>query len=230
MNHRLSLIACCTAVCVLVNQAYAQDDPPPPIPVFATNNSGFLQFGPGAADNLVLFIVPPIPGQTAADLATVTEFTIIGELSSNVDGDGDGLEDSVGTFAGLEWAGGAVGGVLVGSVLNREVFNDLDKVGNDVGTGEVYQIDPDTGDTVLIGSAPAGTSGFSDLAFNPQDGLMYGLMNDFIVDPDTGDIEYGNNTLWADTDGDLVPDSPFLVPEGPGIAVSYTHLTLPTKA
>ena len=199
MNLRYSLLSVCLSV-LAVGATFAQEAP---IPVFAANNSGFLQNGPGGPDNLVLFTVLPVPEQTVALLLFMsppTPFTVIGNMSTGQDIDGDGVEDSLGTVSGLEWSTGTPGqGTLIACTLR----------GKGMGDGNFYQIDPDTGEATLIGESPEDLD-FSDLAFNPIDGLMYGLMNDIIVDPESGDVSYGPNSLWVDTDGDLIPDAPFV--------------------
>ncbi len=241
--------------------------------MLAANNSGFLQNGPNGADNLVLFEFVPVPPDPPENIPPL-EFTVLGNLSLGIDMDGDGLDDNIGTFSGLEWtSGNPSSGTLIGCVLNE---------GN--GSGEFYQIDPATVQTTLIGSGGSGmvesldpnsliggtgygnTAGsptlggsgigltvnlttvagavtnvqvvspgsgyqagdiitlvggsnnasirvestqqseFSDLAYNVADGRMYGLMNN-IIDDGEGDVEYGPNTLWFDSNGDLIPDT-----------------------
>ena len=251
----------------------------PPAPMFATNTSGFLQNGAGGPNNLVLFVLPLPPepddeGNLPPDPEIVQlDFTIIGDLGTGMDTDSNGVEDTLGNFAGLEWSSGTPGsGTLVGCVLN-----------DDDGDGEIYTIDPDTGDTQLIGKAPGGLvksidieapgsgygpitygvqggsgqnmtisvgpgaggsvatisisncgsgyaindvvtiaggnlnatvrvidileqTGFADLAFNPADGRLYGVTNEVDTTSGNGQIEFLPNTLWVDTDNDLIPD------------------------
>lgn len=99
--------------------------------LFATNNSGFVQTGVNGPDNLILFEIELTPLKDP-DLLPPLEFTIIGNLQSDQDADGDGANDSLGSFSGLEWSTGSPGvGTLIGCVLNE---------GN--GSGEFYQINP----------------------------------------------------------------------------------------
>ena len=167
--------------------------------LFATNNSGFVQTGVNGPDNLILFEIELTPLKDP-DLLPPLEFTIIGNLQSDQDADGDGANDSLGSFSGLEWSTGSPGvGTLIGCVLNE---------GN--GSGEFYQINPLTAETLLIGQSPmvdGEQADFSDLSFNPVDGLMYGLMNTITDDNGNGNLDFGPVTIWVDTDGDLVPDT-----------------------
>ena len=85
----------------------------------------------------MLFVLPlpPEPDDEGnlPDLPEVEQldFTIIGDLGSGFDANSDGVEDTLGNFAGLEWSSGVPGsGTLVGSVLN-----------DDDGNGEIYTID-----------------------------------------------------------------------------------------
>ena len=273
-----AIFSCVTALFLsLVCVTCSTDAQVPPAPMFATNTSGFLQNGPGGPNNLVLFVLPlpPEPDDEGnlPDLPEVEQldFTIIGDLGSGFDANSDGVEDTLGNFAGLEWSSGVPGsGTLVGSVLN-----------DDDGNGEIYTIDPETGDTLLIGKAPGGLvrsidleasgsgygngtfgvqggsgqnmtisvgagggqvvnvsisncgsgyaindvvtiaggnlnatvrvidileqTGFADLAVNPADGRMYGVTNE-VGSVDNGEVEFLPNTLWVDTDNDLIPD------------------------
>ena len=197
MRSKSAFLFCCVATMVMLTEfASAQiiGGGGDSVSVFATNNSGFVQTGLNGPDNLVLFDLPTVEPKDPAVLPPIT-FTIVGNLESDFDLDKDGANDSLGTFSGLEWSTGVPGvGTLIGCVLNE---------GN--GGGEFYQIDPNSADTLLIGQSPAGRD-FSDLAFNPADGLMYGLMND-IIDDGNGDLDFGPNTLWVDFDGDLVPET-----------------------
>ena len=123
-----------------------------PVQFFATNNSGFIQSGPMGPDNLVLFEITPVLPEEGADPEppVPAQFSIVGNLGAGVDADGNGFEDSIGTFSGLEWSTGTPGaGTLIGCVLNN------DENGGS-GNGEFYQIDPTSGDTKLIGAAPQG--------------------------------------------------------------------------
>lgn len=198
MHIKLFLAACLLAL-VSMSAVFGQKFPQP-IPLLATNNSGFLENGPGGPDNLVLFEVTPIPDLTFDDIGPIP-FTILGSLTLGLDLNGDGADDSLGNFSGLEWSTGLPGqGTLIGCVLNE---------GD--GNGEFYQINPATAQPTLIGQSPVDpVSGeqlaFSDLAVNPVTGLMFGLMND-ITDDGMGGLEFGPNTIWVDTNGDLVPDT-----------------------
>ena len=124
-------------VLVCLTCATNAQETPPAAPVFATNTNGFLTFGPNGANNLVQFNVelPPIPepGDQLPDPpfpTPVLDYTIVMDLSSDVDANGDGVDDTLGNFSGLEWASGIPGsGPLIGCVLN-----------DDDGDGEFYRI------------------------------------------------------------------------------------------
>ena len=191
-----AFVACCVSTAMAQIGDPGGGDEVDPILFYGVNNSGFIQNGPGGSDNLILFEVVPIEGDEEGEPIPVEEvpeilFSVVGNLDGD---DNDGL--SIGTFSGLEWSTGEPGvGTLIGCVLN-----------DGAGSGEFYQINPNTGSTTLIGNSPDGVE-FSDLAFNPVDGLMYGLRND-VTDDGDGDLEFGLNTIWLDSDGDLIPDTP----------------------
>ena len=202
MRNWCASIVFCFA-CLISNSVFALQGPPPgpgdgplEVTLFGVNNSGFVQTGLNGPDNLVLFTMPTTPSPPPPE---VIQFTIVGNLESDLDEDGDGALDSLGTFSGLEWSTGMPGvGNLIGCVLNS---------GN--GSGEFYRIEPSNGDTLLIGQTPMVDGvqrDFADLAFNPNDGLMYGVMNDIMVS-DNGNVDFGGNTLWFDSDGDFIPDT-----------------------
>ena len=118
-----------------------------PVQFFATNNSGFVQNGPMGPNDLVLLSITPEPPEKALLPAP---FAIVGTMGSGQDLDGNGFEDSLGNFSGLEWVTGRPGvGNLIGCVLN----DDQD---GGAGNGEFYEIDPSNGDSEFIGVAPSG--------------------------------------------------------------------------
>lgn len=186
--------------CMTVNFASAQiigGGDPDPVMFFGVNNSGEIQNGAGGADNLVLFEVVPLEMNKDGDPPTLQEapliqFSIVGNITTGVDTNGDGNFEPIGTFSGLEWSTGTPGvGTLIGCTLADDVSN-----------GELYQINPNSGLASLIGTPSVH---FSDLAFNPADGLMYGLVND--ITQDGNNLDFGANTIWVDTNGDLIPDT-----------------------
>lgn len=170
---------------------------------FGVNNSGEVQNGVNGPDNLVLFQVTPIEENDEGDPPEIGDvpvipFSIVGNITTGVDINGDGVDDSIGTFSGLEWSSGTPGvGTLIGCVLD-----------DGVGNGEVYQINPNTAFASLVGTPPMSGGEqiyFSDLAFNPADGLMYGLVND--ITENGNNLDFGLPTIWVDADGDLIPDT-----------------------
>ena len=122
MYIRLFLAACCMLSLVPLSAVFCQEVPQP-IPLLATNNSGFLENGPGGPDNLVMFQVTPIPDLTFEEISPIP-FTIVGSLTLGLDLNGDGADDSIGNFSGLEWSTGLPGqGTLIGCVLNEGAGN-----------------------------------------------------------------------------------------------------------
>lgn len=200
---KLAIVTAVIVSCMTLNNVSAQIDgggggKVDPVLFFGVNNSGEIQNGVGGPDNLVMFEVTPLELTDEGEIPTLDDvpqiqFSIVGNITTGIDTNGDGVDDSIGTFSGLEWSSGTPGvGTLIGCVLDDEV-----------GDGEFYQIDPDTALASLIGTPPVH---FSDLAFNPVDGLMYGLVNDITQDGDN--LSFGPNTIWVDTDGDIIPDTP----------------------
>ena len=272
LSSSLSLVLALLFVCATSAQMA-----PPPAPMYATNTAGFIQYGPNGANNLVQFTVPflpePKPGGELPDPLPLIQFdfTVIAELSTGVDANNDGVNDTLGNFSGLEWSSGVPGsGSLIGCTLNDDDAN-----------GEIYRIVPETGETELLGQAPGGLvrevaveaggtgyfsspfafptsggsgqnlsvvitangavtsatvancgsgyqvndvvtietgdfnatlritevieqTGFVDLAYNPVQGRMWGILND-VVD-DGGQVVIQPNIMWFDSDGDLIPD------------------------
>ncbi len=146
--YRLTLVAC-LLMFVLTGSVFAQKkNEQTPVKLLMTNNSGFIQNGPGGPDNLVFLDFTPVYPEEdqEPDPPVEANYFIVGNMDSGADLDGNGVDDSIGSFVGLEWSTGVPrDGTLIGCVANDEV-----------GDGEFYEIDPDTADAKLIGSAPLG--------------------------------------------------------------------------